>query len=419
MAINLNDYVTFTGTPINIAWDYQACGSDPGTQQPNQPTITNTALGTIEPSGAVAGTYTYHANYDDSGATGCVSNCVEITITISESITVEWIETDDGYLDVVAGSCTGEFYHLCDFGSPGLGGDIGDLTLTSEILDGPDGVSLPSPTTGTINIDVQVLGGSIAGYPITTGMTASPSGLVDGTFAINDTGVSFTLSGADITAIRAAAGANDIAEAVITITLEQDTDATPACNTTHVINLLVPPVISEDVAVFDCSIDPDPTQFDLYDFILNAGTGNTAPGSLEGGACLDTVNEQDGWHYWVLDNMDAELYALIQGALPACSGANDFTNCIVDNGTAATGFTIFEPLTAGNQMLLNLPLMATEGSHTFDLTHYVEFFHNGQPVSIGDASVYQCVSTGVTFDIDSTDCCTVSETTATPITLCN
>lgn len=418
-SFNLNDFVTFIGTPTNIVWTYGTCDTPSGTPVAGQPSLTDTALGTIDSSTGTAGTYNYNVNYVDSTGTGCTDFCINLQVTIADSITVEFIETDDGYLDVGAGSCTGEFYHICDFGSPSAGGDLGDLTFDFEFLDGPDGSSEPADTTGSLEVDVTVNGVSIAGFPITTGITALPSGNTDGTYEVSDTSGRFTLTPANIAAIRALAVGHDIAEVQFTVTLTPDSDDINCVNETT-INVLISPEIDTDEGVLDCGTVVDPALFDLYDWILNIGDGNTAPGALTGGACseTDSPNEQGGWHYWHLKDVDSELYTLISNNLPACDGTT-FSDCIIDNGNASDGFFILSPLTGGNEMLLDIASMATAGSHEFTLNHVVEFFHQGTPSAPENVNVYTCTSADLTLDVDTTDCCTVNESSADPVTLCN
>lgn len=394
MNINLNDFITFVGTPTLIEWTYGDCATLSAVPISTEPTITDTALGTIDPDGGTPGTYTYSVSYTDSAMTnpsGCHDYCVEIQVTIFAGSAVNWINSDDGWVLISGGAHDGEdYYHICCFnGTYGAGNDPGDLTFNYTLTP----VSAGAGTrTATFSVD---------GNPV---VVLGPT-----TFGVSHSGGSYTINSTQIAALKAA-GSNvgvDIAE--FTITLEfifdsaYDDDGNPlnddACVVTEVIHVVVSPCIDEAGAVLDCATAPDPTDFDLYDFILTSG--NTAPDdSLTGGVGNQSTTPGPGLggtHEWELTNVNAELYA----AITAEAGA------VVKTGPDTIN-VLKQPVTS-SILSLDLTALATTGSHTFDLQHIVTF----------NETDYQCFSTGVVFDIDTGDCCSVNLDTADPITVCN
>jgi len=391
--VNLNDFITFVGTPITIVWTYGNCATLSVTPLSTEPTITDTGLGTIDPSGGTAGTYIYSVSYtDDDGLnpSGCHDYCVEISVTIFETGITTWSQADDGWILISGGDHDGEdYYHICCFNdAPGGGNDPGDLTFA--YIHTPASTATGERTT-TFSVD---------GTPV---IVFGPT-----SFGLGYLGGSATITGTNLNTLRTT-GSNigvDIAEFSITIdtTLfsgyDDDTDGSndDACTLTEVIHVAAAPCIDEATDTFDCAAVIDATDFDLYAYIV--GVGNTAPNdTLTGGVGNQTTTPGAGLggdHQWELTNVDAELYAAITAeALVVVKTGPDTINVLAPPSTST---------------ILSLDLTAlTPGSHLFDLQHIVTI----------NETDYQCFSTGVSFDIDTTDCCVVNEDTADPIIFCN
>lgn len=393
MNVNLNDFITFVGTPINIEWTYGDCATLSPTQISTEPALTDTALGTIDPEGGTPGTYTYSVSYTDQDMTnpsGCHDYCVEIQVTIYGVSEVEWIQTDDGWVLISGGVHDSEdYYHICCFNDTyGAGNDPGDLTFTYEV----------SPATNGGGSRTVVF--SVDGTPVATfGPTL---------FGVGFTGGSQSISGTTLNNLLTA-GTNvgaDIGEFTITITTtfdsnyEEDDDGTndDACVVIEVIHVVVSPCIDETGANLDCTTVGDPTDFNLYQFIVDEG--NTAPDDvLTGGVGNQTTTPGPGLggnHQWELTNVETELY----DAITAEGGA------VVK--TDPSTINILKPPTTSSILGLDLTALTT-GSHAFDLQHIVTF----------NETDYQCFSTGVSFDIDTTDCCSVNQDSADPVEFCN
>lgn len=393
MNVNLNDYITFVGSPINIEWTYGDCATLSLVPLGTEPVLTDLDLGTIDPEGGTAGTYTYSVSYTDDDMTnpsGCHNYCVEIQVTIFNNVSVLWSDADDGWVQISGGDHDGErYYHICCFnGTYGAGNDPGDLTFLFEVTPG-------TPVAGTYDRGATVDGIYIYHPAVTP-------------FGIGFGGASVPMNSTHMDSIKAA-GSNvgvDIAEFSLVVDVmlnddfDEDTDPLndSSCIASDMIHAVIGPCITETTEVFDCAEVADITDFDLYAYIV--GVGNTPPdSSLTGGVGNQTTTTGPGLggsHMWELTNVDAELYAAITEEVGAVVKIGPDTIQVTNPPTTST--------------ILSLDLSAlTEGAHTFDLQHIVTF----------NETNYQCFSAGVAFDINTTECCSVNVDSAGPITFCN